>query len=391
MLPYARHAIEDEDRAAVLRVLESERLTQGPEVARFESELAAATGVPHAVAVSSGTAALQCGLRALGVGPGDEVIVPSLTFVATANAVALCGARPRFVDVDPVRLNLDPSQVERAIRPNTRGAIPVHYAGAPADVDALRRVLGPDRFVLEDACHALGGSLGGRPVGSLGDAACFSFHPAKVITTGEGGAMTTRDPALAARAARLREHGLERCADRFQGLGLPPELVAEERGPWVYEQVELSGNHRLPDIAASLGRSQLRRLAESVERRRKWADAYRQALADCDVLELPREPEHGRSAWHLYAVRLELEALSVGRAEIFRALHERGIGVQVHYIPVHLQPEVRARLGSGWGDLPITEDAYLRLLSLPLFPGLDEADIARVVEVLRDVLKRARR
>ncbi len=390
-LPYARHSIEPEDRDAVDRVLDSDRLTQGLEIARFESDLARETETGHAVALSSGSAALHCALRALGVGPGDEVIVPSLTFVATANAVALCGARARFVDVDPVRLTLDPEQVERALRPETRGAIPVHYAGLPADVDGLRRVLGPDRFVLEDACHALGASLGGRAAGALGDAACFSFHPAKAITTGEGGAVTTSDPDLAERVARLRDHGLERRADRRRGLGLPPEWEAEQRGPWVYEQVELSTNYRLTDLGAALGRSQLERLPAALERRRQWADAYRKALSSCDAVELPEEPAGSRSAWHLYPIRLRLDALRAGRAEIYRALHHRGIQVQVHYIPVHLQPEVRERLGTGWGDLPVSEDAYLRLLSLPMFPSLEESDIGRVVDTLLSVLERRRR
>ncbi|MGH0033725.1 MAG: DegT/DnrJ/EryC1/StrS family aminotransferase [Myxococcota bacterium] len=391
VLPYARHEIDERDRAAILRVLDSDRLTQGPEVERFEAALAAATGSAHAVAVSSGTAALACALRALGVGPGDEVIVPSLTFVATANAVSLCGATPRFVDVEPERLTLDPARVADAVGRATVGAIPVHYAGAPADMEGLRRALGRERFLLEDACHALGATLAERPVGALGDAACFSFHPAKVITTGEGGAVTTDDPALAERIGRLREHGIERRADRLTGLGLPASLAQEERGAWVYEQVALSSNSRLPDLAAALGRSQLARLAEKVEGRRKWAEAYRVALAGCDALELPAEPEGARSAWHLFAVRLRLERLRVGRAAVFDALRERGIGVQVHYIPVHLQPDVRRRLGTGWGDLPVTEAAYLRLLSLPLFPDLEAADVDRVVDALESVLRWARR
>ncbi|MCL4683999.1 DegT/DnrJ/EryC1/StrS aminotransferase family protein [Myxococcota bacterium] len=382
LLPYTRHAIGATDRSAVLRALDSEALARGPEGERFEYALAEASGVPHAVAVSSGTAALILALRALGVRPGDEVIVPSLTFVATASAVVLCGATPRFVDVEGDTLTLDPEQVARAVGPATVGAIPVHFAGHPAAIEPIRAALGPGRFVLEDACHALGASSFGRPAGSLGDAACFSFHPAKVITTGEGGAVVTRDRELAARVRRLREHGLERQPERFVGLGLPAGLAAEECGAWVYEQHAFSSNDRLPELSAALGSSQLRRLPERVERRRKWAEWYQQALCGCEALRLPREAAGQCSAWHLYAVRLRRDRTRVGRAALFESLRRHGIGVQVHYVPVHLQPAFRRRFGTHWGQLPVTEEAYLGLLSLPLFPELTTTDAARVVALL---------
>ncbi len=371
----------------MLRTLESDTLARGPAAERFECELAAATGVRHAVTVSNGTSALILALQALGVRPGDEVIVPSLTFVATANAVVLCGAIPRFVDVDASTLTLDPDQVARAVGPATVGAIPVHFAGHPADIDSLRVALGRDRFVLEDACHALGASSLGRPAGSLGDAACFSFHPAKVITTGEGGAVVTRDGDLAERVRQLRDHGLERRPDRFVGLGLPAELRAEENGTWIYEQQAFSANHRLPELSAALGTSQLERLAELVERRRKRAEWYHQALGDCEALQLPCEAAGNRSAWHLYPVRLRRDRTHVGRAALFRALRDHAVGVQVHYIPVHLQPAYRHRYGTHWGQLPVTEEAYLGLLSLPLFPDLSVPDAWRVVALLRSLLE----
>jgi perosamine synthetase len=390
-IPYAAHEVSGEDERAVLAALRSDRLAQGPETGRFEEELARAVGAPFAVAASSGTAALHLALAALGVGPGDEVLVPPLSFVATANAVLFCGATPVFADVESERLTLSPAEVAKRIGPRTRGAIAMHYGGHPADADALREALGPGRFLLEDACHALGASLRGRAAGTLGDAACFSFHPAKLITTGEGGAVTTASAELAHRVRRLREHGIEREAARFRGLGLPPELADEERGPWMYEMHDFGPNYRMPELSAALGRSQLARRESFLARRRALAAAYREALAHLEELELPGESIGSRSAWHLYPVRLRRELSSRSRAELFAGLRRRGIGVQVHYIPIHLQPCYRARLGTGFGDCPVAEREYLRLLSLPLFPALAEAELARVARALHEELRGARR
>ena len=390
-IPYARHHVGAADCAAVLRALASPALAQGPEAEAFGAELARAVGVAHGVAVASGTSALAVALGALGVGAGDEVIVPPLTFVATANAVLACGARPRFADVEPDTLNLDPAAVARAVTPRTRGAIAVHYAGHPAEVAAIADALGPGRFVLEDACHALGASVGARAAGALGHAACFSFHPAKAIATGEGGAVVSDDPTFAAAARRLRDHGLERDRARHRGLGLPPEADAEQRGDWVYELHALGANHRLAEPAAALGRSQLVRLAARVARRRALAERYAKALAGEDALVLPAERPGVRSAWHLYPVRVRPGALRGGRAALFAALRARGIGVQVHYVPVHLQPLYRERFGTAWGDCPVAEQAYLGLLSLPLHPWLGDADLDRVLDALRGELRRLRR
>ncbi len=390
-LPYARHAITPEDIQAVADVLAGAQVAQGPEAAGFERGLAAATGASHAVSVSSGTAALHVALRALGVGPGDEVIVPSLTFLATANAVLFCGARPVFADVDPETLTLDPASVAARTTSRTRGAIPVHFAGHPADTRGIADALGPGRFLVEDACHALGARAGDRPAGSLGDAACFSFHPAKHITTGEGGAVTCADDDLAQRLRSLRNHGVERRPENFRGLGLPAELSAEERGPWIYEMHELAPNYRLSEPAAALGRSQLRRLEENLRSRREIVGVYAEAFADEPLLRLPTERAGYTSAWHLYPIRLEIGALRGGRAAFFDGLRRAGLGVQVHYIPVHLQPYYRKQLGTAWGDLPATEDAYLRMLSLPLFPSASDAEIDRVIRAVRGLAVRLRR
>lgn len=391
MIPYSRHRVGVGDREAVARVLSSPRLTQGPEVDAFEGALASRTGCRRAVTVSSGTAALQIALQALGVGPGDEVLVPSLSFLATANAVLQVGGKPVFVDVGADCLCLDPEDLARKVTSRTVGAILMHYGGHSGDADGCRRALGPDRFLLEDACHALGAEDEGRPVGSLGDAACFSFHPAKHVTAGEGGAISTSRVELADRCRRLREHGIERRSDRWLGLGLPAAQAHEQSGGWVYEMHELSGNHRLSDLAAALGRSQLERLDESLAERRRLARRYDEVLEKDGRLLRSRERPGTRSAWHLYPVRLRVEAIEGGRAAVHRALQAAGIAVQVHYIPIHLQPYYRQRLGTRFGDLPQTEDAYLRLLSLPLFPGLSESDQDRVLEVLLSTLEALRR
>ena len=391
LVPYARHSIGRSERAAVARSLASPWVAQGPLAGAFERGLARAIGVRDVVAVSSGTAALQVALAALGVGPGDEVIVPPLTFVATANAVLACGATPVFADVEPDTLNLDPAAVARATTPRTRGAIPVHYAGHPADVDAIADALGPRRFVLEDACHALGAKSGRRNAGTLGDAACFSFHPAKAITTGEGGAIST-DRIDLARAARLvRDHGLERAHEGHVGLGLPRALRAEQEGAWVYEMQRLGANHRLSEPQAALGVAQLARLAAFLRRRRELATAYGADLAGEAALRLPVERRGFRSAWHLYTVRVSQKALRGGRAALFDALRADGIGVQVHYVPVHLQPYYRERFGHGWGSFPVAESAYLELLSLPLYPTLSARDRDRVVATLLRAIEKLRR
>lgn len=390
-LPYARHHLDASDFDAVRRALASPQVAQGREAEAFGAELAREIGVGCGVAVSSGTSALVVALGALGVGPGDEVLVPPLTFVATANAVLAVGATPRFADVEPETLNLDPVALSRLVTPRTRGAIPVHYAGHPASVSALADALGPGRFVLEDACHALGARVGSRAAGALGRAACLSFHPAKAITTGEGGAVVSDDAELAWRARCLRDHGLVREPAGFQGLGLPEAWEEEERGAWVYELHRLGGNHRLSEPAAALGRSQLARLASRIARRRALAERYTRALEDLEALRLPVEHAGVRSAWHLYPVRLRPGAVRGGRAALFAALRARGIGVQVHYVPVHLQPLYRERLGTRLGDCPVAERAYLGLLSLPLHPWLTEQEQDRVIDALRDELKRAGR
>jgi perosamine synthetase len=372
-LPYGRQWVDEDDIEAVVEVLRSDWLTTGPRVADFESAIAGATGAAEAVVVSSGTAALHLAMAALGIGPGDEVIVPAMTFAASANCVVHCGGLPVFADVDPGTLLLDPADAARRVTPRTRAIVAVDYAGQPCDYDILRALAREHGLALvADACHSLGGSLGGRPVGSLADLSCFSFHPVKHITTGEGGAITTDDPELAKRVRSLRNHG----------IGTDHRERAEA-GAWFYEMTELGFNYRLSDIQCALGQSQLHKLPGWVARRRQIASLYDAAFAGVAGVE-PLGMRSGLShARHLYVVRVD------ARDRVFRTLRERGVGANVHYVPVHLHPFYRDKLGTVAGLCPIAEAAYEGILSLPLYPRLGDDDAAYVVEAMRAALEPA--
>ncbi|GIW07596.1 MAG: UDP-4-amino-4,6-dideoxy-N-acetyl-beta-L-altrosamine transaminase [Dehalococcoidia bacterium] len=373
-LPYGRHTIDEDDIRAVVAVLRSDWLTTGPAVTDFEDAVAARLGVRFAIAFSSGTAALHAAAFAAGLGPGDEAITTPLTFSATANCLLYQGATPRFADIRPSDLTIDPDRVAAAITPRTRAILPVDYAGHPADLDALRALADRHHLVLiEDAAHALGATSRGRPVGSLADITIFSFHPVKHVAAGEGGMAVTNDPTLASRLRRFRTHGIVYGVD--------------EREPWRYDLVELGFNYRISDLNCALGLSQLAKLDSSLARRRAIAAAYHEAFASLPWLTLPRERPGMASAWHLYALRLNLETLRVDRAEIFRALRAEGIGVQVHYLPVHLLRLYRHRFGYRAGAFPLAEAAYERLLSLPIFPGMSDDDVADVITAVTKVLR----
>ena len=331
MLPYARQSLDEDDINAVLEVLRSDWLTTGPLVAAFEQDFAAVVGARQAVAVSSGTAALHAAMHAAGIGPGDEVIVPAMTFVATANAVIFQGGTPVFADVDPWTLLISPEEVEKKITPRTRAVVTVDYAGQPCDYEALGDIARRCGVLLiDDACHALGAMHQGRKIGGLTDLTAFSFHPAKHITTGEGGMITTDDPELAARMRGFRNHGIT--ADLQQRA---------RQGTWYYEMADLGYNYRLTDFQCALGRSQLRQLPGWVERRREIAGAYDAAFAGMPAVRPLTVRPDVYHAYHLYVIRLDLKRLSVSRDNIFRALRAEGIGVNVHYLPVPLHPFYR--------------------------------------------------
>jgi len=376
LLPYGRQLVDDDDIAVVVDVLRSDWLTTGPKIPEFEQAFAALTGSLEAVAVSSGTAALHAAMYAIDIKPGDEVIVPAITFAATANSVVFQGGRPIFVDVHPDTLLIDPEQVARHISTKTKAIIAVDYAGQPCDYDTLRKLA--DRYhvkLIADACHSLGGSYKGRPVGQLADLSTFSFHPVKHITTGEGGMISTNDPDLARRMRIFRNHGIT--SDHRQ---------REQQGSWFYEMVDLGYNYRITDIQCALGLSQLRKLAAWVKRRQEIAQRYNSAFAEIPAVQPLGVRAEVSHAYHLYVIRLDLTKLQATRGHIFAALRAEGIGVNVHYIPVHLHPFYRKQLGTKPGMCPVAEAAYEQIISLPIFPQMTNADLDDVIEAMHKVI-----
>jgi len=374
-LPYGRHAVDEDDVQAVVAALRSGWLTTGPQVPAFETAVARQVGAAHAVAVSSGTAALHCAAFAAGVGPGDEVIVPAITFAATANAACYLGATPVFADVRPDTLNVDPDDVARRLTPRTRAVMAVDFAGQPSDVDALADLArGRGAALIEDAAHALGAEHRGRRVGALADLTTFSFHPVKHVTTGEGGLVTTEDEGLAGRLRRFRNHGLEA---EFR--------ERDARGLAYAPMVDLGYNYRISDLACALGLAQLPRLEGLLKRRAEIAQRYRAELGGAAGLELPAVAPHVRHAWHIFPVLLDLGRIRADRGAVLAALRAEGIGAAVHYVPVYWHPYYEAR-GYRRGLCPRAEAAFERLLTLPLFPTMAEADVDDVVVAVRKVL-----
>lgn len=381
VLPYGRQWLDDDDVAAVVEVLRSDWLTTGPKVTAFEQAFAACVGVQEAVAVSNGTAALHAAMYVLGIQPGDEVIMPAMTFAASANCVVFQGATPVFADVDPDTLLIDPADVEAKITQRTKAIIAVDYAGQPCDYDALRVIAERHELALvDDACHALGGAYKGRPVGGLADLNTFSLHPVKNIAAGEGGVITTTDPHWAQEMRVFRNHGIT--SDHRQ---------REELGSWYYEMVDLGYNYRLTDIQCALGLSQLSKLSMFVQQRQaiaRWYDTAFHDLPAVSPLLVRSDAEH---AYHLYVIRLELQAIAADRATVFSALRAEGIGVNVHYIPVHLHPYYQRRFHTRPDTCPVAESAYTRMISLPIFPAMSHDDAMDVVAAVTKVLRAYRR
>jgi UDP-4-amino-4,6-dideoxy-N-acetyl-beta-L-altrosamine transaminase len=384
VIPYGRQSIDDADVQAVIEVLRSEFLTQGPVVPRFEAAIADYCVVPHAVAMNSATSALHIACLALGVGPGDRVWTSPNTFVASANCARYCGASVDFVDIDPRTYNMCPqaleSKLERAARDGTlpKVLIPVHFAGLPCDMTQIQSLARRFGFrIIEDASHAIGARYGDSAIGDCrhSDVTVFSFHPVKIITTGEGGVATTRSPELARRMQLLRSHGTTRD---------PKELEAPDEGPWRYEQHHLGFNYRLTDIQAALGLTQLGHIETWLAHRHSIALRYDQALENAPLI-LPIRSAVSRSALHLYVVQVDAARTPLDRKTVFQRLRKAGIGVNVHYIPVHTQPYYRA-LGFKHGDFPNAEAYYARCLSLPMYSSLTETDQQRVTTALEGAL-----
>jgi UDP-4-amino-4,6-dideoxy-N-acetyl-beta-L-altrosamine transaminase len=369
LLPYGRQWVDDDDVEAVARVLRGDWLTTGPAVEAFETALRGRSGAKHAVAVSSGTAALHTAYHAMGLGGGDEIVTSPLTFVATAAAAMHLGATVRFADVDPRTGNLDPEAAAAAIGPATRLLVPVDYAGHPADYRALGKVAAARGVrVVSDAAHSFGASAGGRPVGTLADVTATSFHPVKPVTTAEGGAVLTDLDDVADRASRFRSHGIVRDPEKLRGSG----------GAWYHEVQTLGLNYRLPDVLCALGVSQLLKLERFLARRRDIAARYTAAFAGTAGIETPTVLAGVEPGWHLYVLRV---TKSSRREPLFTFLRGQGIGVQLHYIPVYHHPAFRD-LGYEPGLCPRAEDLSSRAISLPIFPAMRDGDADRVIDAV---------
>ena len=384
MIPYGRQDIRQADIDAVVEVLRSDYLTQGPAVPAFEAAVAAKVGATHAVAVNSATSALHIACLALGVGPGDVVWTTPVTFVASANCALYCGAGVDFVDIDPRSYNMSVAalrdKLERAAADGRlpKVVIPVHLCGQPCEMAEIHALAQRYGFaVIEDASHAVGGRYRGEPIGNCrySDITVFSFHPVKIITTAEGGLALTQREELAQRMQLLRSHGITRD---------PAQMSRAPDGPWYYEQVTLGFNYRMTDLQAALGLSQLARLDEYVTRRHALARRYDEALVGLPVLTPWQHPD-SYSGLHLYVIRLQLERIGRSHREVFDALRAAGIGVNLHYIPVHAQPYYQA-LGFRTGQFPDAERYYAEAISLPLYPSMSDAQQAEVVAALREAL-----
>jgi perosamine synthetase len=374
-LPYGRQSIGEDDIQAVTDVLRSDWLTTGPKVGEFEEAFAAWVGADYAVSFSSATAALHGAAFAAGLAQGDEALTTPLTFAATANCVLYQGATPVFADVSADTLNLDPEKVAAQITPHTRAILPVDYAGHPADLDAILELAARHGLiVIEDAAHALGAEHRKRRAGSIAHMTVFSFHPVKHLATGEGGMVTTNRPDCAEALRRFRNHGISSDARQRQS-----------DGQWYYEMVLLGFNYRLTDIACALGLSQLKKLEANLSRRRQIAARYSAAFSSLPEITPPAVRADVNPAWHLYPIRLNLEKLTTDRRQMFRAFRAENIGVTVHYIPVHRHPYYRDRFGYRGGEYPIAENAYERLISLPMFHGMGDQDVEDVIAAVRKI------
>ncbi len=384
MIPYGRQDISDADIDAVIDVLKSDFLTQGPKVPEFEKALTSSTGARHALAMNRATSALHAACLALGLGKGDRLWTSPVTFVASANAGLYCGAKIDFVDIDPATYNMCPKKLEKKlIEAQLNGAlpkvlVPVHLCGQPCNMRDIQRLcMEYDVKIIEDASHAIGGNYLDGPIGNCAysDISVFSFHPVKIITTGEGGAALTNDDQLAEKMALYREHGIT----RDQNM-----MTESSHGSWYYQQIELGYNYRMTDIQAALGVSQMRRLGEFVSKRHQIARRYDRLLSGLPV-EIPFQLDDTYSGLHLYVIRLKLDEIQGSHKQVFEGLRENDIGVNVHYIPVHLQPYYAA-MGFQQGDFPESEKYYSEAISLPIYPTLSEKNQDRVVDVLRSLV-----
>lgn len=372
-IPYGHQSISEEDIQAVVETLRSDYLTTGPKVEEFEQAVAAYTGAKYAVAIANGTAALHAACMAAGIKKGDEVIVPPNTFVASANCVLYCGGTPVFADIDKDSYNISPDEIEKKITPKTKAIIGVDFSGQPCEWDEIKAIAKEhDLILIEDAAHSLGADYKGVKVGNIADMTTFSFHPVKHITTGEGGMIVTNNPKYYEALLLARSHGITRNAEKMQ----------RNDGPWYYEQLDLGYNYRITDLQCALGVSQLKRLDEFVEKRRKLVKRYNEAFAGIENIITPVQKEGCHNSYHLYVIQVK----QIERKEVFEQLRQAGIGVNVHYIPVYTQPYYQSH---GYGDVccPNAQEYYERAISLPLYPQLTEEEQDYVIEKVKEFVE----
>ena len=378
-IPYGKQLLDKFDKEAVLKVLNSDFLTQGPKVLEFEKALCRKTGAKYAVAVSSGTAALHLAVLALEVKAGAEGITSPITFVASANCLLYGALVPKFADIDPLTYNIDPKEIEKQITKKTSLIIPVHFRGLACDMKAISKIAKKNNLhVIEDASHAISSNYAdGSKVGNCtySDMTIFSFHPVKTITTGEGGAITTNSKSLYEKLLLLRTHGITK----------DKKKLSKNEGPWYYEMQKLGFNYRLTDIQSALGTSQLKKLNRFKKRRREIVKQYNEAFSDLEHVTLLREPKGLSSCFHLFVVKIDFKALGKPRKEVMESLFREGIGTQVHYIPVHFLPYYK-KLGFKRDDFPASKEYYQKALSLPLYPKMTDKEIAYVIKKVKEVL-----
>lgn len=371
MIPYGKQTIEQDDIQAVVDVLKSDFLTTGPKIAEFEQTVADYVGAKYAVAISNGTSALHAACFAAGIGPGDEVITTPLTFAASANCVLYCGGTPVFADVDPKTYNIDPEDIRRKITDRTKAIIAVHLAGQPCDMDAIHSIAREHGLiVIEDGAHALGSVYKGKKVGSMSDMTTFSFHPVKPITTGEGGMIVTDNEDFYKKMILFRSHGITR----------DDSMMTRNDGPWFYQQFDLGYNYRITDIQCALGCSQMKKLDRFLARRKEIVARYNEAFADCDNIITPYQLSDTESGWHLYIVQVK----NCDRRKVFENMREKGIGVNVHYIPVYMHPYYQEH---GYENVHCAnaEEIYSHIISLPLYPGLTSEQQDYVIDTLKSL------
>lgn len=372
-IPYGRQWIDEKDIRAVQKVLKSDWITQGPMVETFERAAGKFCNTRYAIALSSGTAALHAAYLAAGIGKGDDVITTPLTFAATSNMLALLGATSVFVDIDEDTLNINPKEIEKKITRRTKAIVTVDFAGHPCEYDTISPIAKRHNLLMiEDAAHAIGSCYKKKPLGSIADMTIFSFHPVKTIATGEGGMVLTNRKEFSETLKLLRHHGM---------------IKKPEKGPWYYEIQKPGFNYRITDFQCALGLSQLKKIDAFIKKRREIVAMYNAAFKDIPEIIIPQEKEYAFCAWHLYVIQLRLEKLKVKRKKIFEALQKEGIAVQVHYIPLHLQPFYQKTFGYRKGDFPVAETYYERAITLPLFPKMTRHEVRYVINHVKRVIR----